>query len=262
MGRDRAKLIAALKMVINRGPHEDLDFWQAPLIHVGGAGTHYPRQDPFGNLMPKKVSHNLGLIGPQTLALLENAARENITTDMTVEIAGFEGEWFDPYDVQGYLEEKGIFIDPTQSFAEAEIVEMTPTPDSASTISIPRTPAEATNGFARSTPLTAGQLRRLSDTDADLSRWNEYTNMQLTAVGFSDAQMGSWNFLQPGESIKQHNIDVPVDAPLTLGGNAVTPMPDGWDEVAQSLAQQQQNSPPRRKSIIIDINKLVEGECA
>ena len=46
MGRDRIKMAGSLKAVLDRGPHEALDFWQAPLIHVGGAGTHYPRRDP------------------------------------------------------------------------------------------------------------------------------------------------------------------------------------------------------------------------
>lgn len=101
MGRDRAKLTQAMKEMLARGPHEELDFWGSPLIHVGGAGTHYARRDAFGNLLPKKVTQSIGLIGPQALALLENAARDQIGIDMTVDLAGYEGEWFDPYDVQG-----------------------------------------------------------------------------------------------------------------------------------------------------------------
>lgn len=45
MGRERSKILAGLRMILNRGPHEDLNFWEAPLIHVGGAGTHYPPRD-------------------------------------------------------------------------------------------------------------------------------------------------------------------------------------------------------------------------
>ena len=36
-------------------------------------------------------------------------------------IEGFEGEWFDPYDIEGYLAEKGMHVDPTASFAEVEV---------------------------------------------------------------------------------------------------------------------------------------------
>lgn len=262
MGRDKEKLTAAFKSVLVRGPHEDLDFWEAPLIHVGGAGTHYPRKDAFGNYQPRKKTQSLGLIGPQALALLENAAHDNISTDMTVEIAGFEGEWFDPYDVEGYLEEKGIFIDPSTSFAEAEIVEWSPTPSSASSGSgfQPHTPD--TDAFGRSTPFTGGQLARFNEVNADLTQWNDFTNMELGAVGFSDAQMGSWmNFLQPGESIKEFNgttsnNEAFASNDLSLGllrgqsnratmanNNARTPPPE-----------------PRRKTVIIDVAKFIEGK--
>lgn len=45
LGRSRAKILSVINTVLARGPHQDLDFWDAPLIHVGGAGTHYPPRD-------------------------------------------------------------------------------------------------------------------------------------------------------------------------------------------------------------------------
>ena len=180
LGRDRTKIAASLKSILDRGPHEDLDFWEAPLIHVGGAGTHYPRRDAFGNLLPRKNTRNIGLIGPQTLALLQDDSRASITADMTVELAGFEGEWLDPHDVQGYLEEKGIFIDPTASFAEAEIVECPHTSNTSSSASLtsPQTPPASANSGGRATPLTEAQVIKLiKEAEADLSQWNDFTNM-------------------------------------------------------------------------------------
>jgi hypothetical protein len=44
MGRDRAKLTASVKSVLGRGPHEDLDFWEAPLIHVRPRDAPHPLQ--------------------------------------------------------------------------------------------------------------------------------------------------------------------------------------------------------------------------
>jgi hypothetical protein len=151
MGRDPSKLAASLKSILSRGVNESLDFWEAPLIHVGGAGTHYPRRDHLGNLQARKSSYNLGLVGPQTLALLENAAKNNLSTDMTVEIAGYEGEWFDPYDVEGYLKERGIHIDPTSSFVEAEITDY---PESTGTVesSGPPTPPVELTTTSTSSP--------------------------------------------------------------------------------------------------------------
>ena len=262
MGRDRAKIAASLKNILDRGPHEDLDFWEAPLIHVGGAGTHYPRRDPYGNIVPRKSSFNIGKIGPQTLALLENASRDNLSTDMTVELAGFEGEWFDPYDVQGYLEEKGIFIDPTSSFAEAEIVELPGTSSNASiagSFANPQTPPSTLASPGRSTPLTGHQVKRLvNDFEADLSQWNDFTNIQLSVVGYSDAQSGSWmNFVQPGQSITnsipQHSQTV------SSGGTSVDFLQDKSDMTVMSNSQPA-SPQPRRKSIIIDVSKFVKGE--
>ena len=55
------------------------------------------------------------------LNMLENIVQSRTAAEVTVEIEGFEGEWFDPYDIEGYLESRGIHIDPTVSFVEAEI---------------------------------------------------------------------------------------------------------------------------------------------
>jgi hypothetical protein len=256
LGRDRSKITAALRAVIDRGPHEDLDFWEAPHIHVGGAGTHYPRRDPFGNLLPKKLSYNVGRVGPQTLSMLENAAKANLSTNMTVELAGFEGEWFDPYDVQGYLEEKGIFIDPTSSFAEAQIVEWPRSRDDASTISSGGNVATPPGPFTptqKSTPLTTSQVNALiNDVDVDFSKWDDSANLELTNVGYSDAEFGSWaNFLQPGEAIRQYNAEQAAWEEFNIDPTNGMSMPSSHPASPQ----------PRRKSVIIDVTKLVKGEC-
>lgn len=258
LGRDRKKLTASLKVVLDRGPHEDLDFWQAPLIHVGGAGTHYPRRDPFGNLVPKKSAYHLGIVGPQTLALLDNASRDSLSADMTIEIAGFEGEWFDPYDVQGYLEEKGIFIDPSSSFAEAELVEWSPSNSSISSAS--NAGNSEPSSLPKSTPLTQGQLTRLSEANADLSQWNDFTDMELGAVGFSDSKMGSWmNFLQPGEGIKMPNDADTLNQMVDWDDYNLNALPNDVSNTILPVSNPA-TPPPRKKNIIIDVSKLVDGK--
>lgn len=207
MGRDRTKLIATLKAALGRRNNEPLDFWEAPLIHVGGAGTHYPRRDGYGSLQPRNSSYNLGLIGPQTLALLDDAAKNNLSTDMTVEVAGYEGEWFDPYDVEGYLEERGIRIDPYSSFAEAEVTEWPTSPTSATTESstgVPSTPAWADSTLEQTTLVYAEQ-QPLSNTciqQADKIKLNDLNDATFTDVGYSDALIGSWmDFPDNGQAL-------------------------------------------------------------
>ncbi|KAK3680680.1 hypothetical protein LTR37_021119 [Vermiconidia calcicola] len=251
LGRNREKLTACLKTVLDRGPHEELDFWEAPLIHVGGAGTHYSRRDPFGNPLPKKTSHNVGIIGPQTLSLLENAAKSNISTDMTVEIAGFEGEWFDPYDVQGYLEEKEIFIDPGSSFAEAEIIEWQQASGVASPVRSVQnsTMLPETSGSLRGRSTSPLVMRHenavMNGADVDFSQWNNFT-----AVGYSDVQNGSWmSFMQPGQSIKEathltsswEGYDINAASSVALANGHLTPP-----------------IPPQGRNILIDVSKFVQ----
>ena len=97
MGRERQELIDLMRGMINRGPHESLDLWETGSIHIGGCGAHYPRKDAFGHTLPQQNFCNLGLIGPQTLSVLETTAKSNPNLNMVVDVIGFEGTWFDPY---------------------------------------------------------------------------------------------------------------------------------------------------------------------
>ena len=99
MGRDRQELLDLMRSLINRGSHESLDLWETASIHIGGCGAHYPRKDAFGNTLPRRSFCNLGLIGPQTLSVLETTAKSNPNLNMVVDVIGFEGMWFDPYGV-------------------------------------------------------------------------------------------------------------------------------------------------------------------
>jgi hypothetical protein len=124
LSRDRVRMAASIKQILSRGLDEPLDFWDAPTLHIGGAGTHYPdrqRQRSGGLPQREKAKFNLGVVGPQMLNLLENVVQSRPAAEVSVEIEGFEGEWFDPYDIEGYLESRGIHIDPMVSFVEAEI---------------------------------------------------------------------------------------------------------------------------------------------
>jgi hypothetical protein len=109
------------KMMLSRSVNEDLDFWETPFIHLGGAGTHYPRKDANGNLLPRKNNWTVRQIGPleKKVVRVENVVDGRWEDLSEMDLRGFEGEWFDAYDVQGYLEERwGCKLDPKSSFAE------------------------------------------------------------------------------------------------------------------------------------------------
>lgn len=112
------------KIILSRGVTEDLDWYATPFLHLGGAGTHYQRRDAQGMPVPLKNTWTIRQIGPldQRMVRLESVA-DGRTEDLEgVDLRGFEGEWFDSYDVQGYIEEQWhCKIDPRSSFAECLI---------------------------------------------------------------------------------------------------------------------------------------------
>lgn len=115
------QLRARFRMMLSRSINEDLDFWETPFIHLGGAGTHYPRKDADGNILPKKNNWTVRQIGPveKRMVRVENVADGRCEYLSDIDLTGFEGEWFDAYDVQGYLEEQwNCRLDPKSSFAE------------------------------------------------------------------------------------------------------------------------------------------------
>ena len=107
------------RTLLSKGPHDPLELWDAPFLHIGGAGTHYPRKDAFGNPIPLMNSWTVKRIGPQRKAIVENTADPSQVHNLPVDLSNFEGIWFDPNDVQGYLEEeKGLVLNGHETFAE------------------------------------------------------------------------------------------------------------------------------------------------
>lgn len=209
MSRDRGMLIKMTREMLARGPREPLD-QETALIHVGGAGTHYPKRDASGRLLPKPQTWHVGIVGPQKLALLEDAVKGKITVNMTVDIAGFEGEWFDPYDVEGYLAEKGIYIDPLASFAVAEVAVPSVVPRKMSGRGFSSSEAGTSSANVATMPflqqlslprLFGEDEQRQDSTGASIDATSGQAPA-LSTVGFSDAASGSWmNFMPPSQAI-------------------------------------------------------------
>jgi hypothetical protein len=118
------QLRTRFKMMLSRSINEDLDFWETPFIHLGGAGTHYPRKDANGNVMPKRNTWTVRQMGPleKRVVRVENVADGRWEYIQNMDLSAFDGEWFDAYDVQGYLEERwGCKLDSKSSFAECVV---------------------------------------------------------------------------------------------------------------------------------------------
>lgn len=183
-------------------------------------------------------------MNPQTLSLLDNAA-----SDITVEVAGFEGEWFDTQDVQGYLEEKGIFIDPSASYVEADVpLDQHQIPSSTSTMS---------SATASDTPDSTGGIYNFAEPEIGAPQLDDFlAGSGLASVGFSDAQTGSFfNFLRPGETIKTPGAA--NSQPLTWPRNHED---DFMNTSSLSLISSDAISLPRKKKVVIDVQALIDGK--
>jgi hypothetical protein len=251
LSRDRVRMAAALKKVLDRGLDDPLDFWEAPLLHIGGAGTHYATRRRPLSAHKQRPKYNIGMIGPQMLNLLDDVVQARPATDISVEVEGFEGTWFDPYDVEGYLESKGVIIDPSVSFVEAEITESSAESSTASSRSSARTssvPQSKTNTPFWN-PEQWSEMQRLS---SDMVQWQDIDNVQLNGlgnVGYSDADTSSWmNF--------QH-VDLSQQKAASTGASFDPLAMHGFDPLAPRY---EQAAAPQKKVVIIDVAKFVKGK--
>ncbi|KAL1965793.1 hypothetical protein VTN77DRAFT_5114 [Rasamsonia byssochlamydoides] len=106
---NKSNLIEKFHLLMNRTADESLEDWAVPFFPVGGAGTHYPRRDNGYGLARN--------VGPLPLHLA-HIRHEDKTLQDIASAAGFDGEWFDAYDVEGYLRERGVFLEGHSSFFE------------------------------------------------------------------------------------------------------------------------------------------------
>lgn len=147
MYRTKEDITAALRRIVHASAKDTLQNWKAPFVHVGGSGTHYPlaENDPNWDLMPK--FHTGYSVGPFRPEIAE--AQEFLDDDMKCLVPGFEGYFFDPNDVEGYLRQRGLEIDPAADFATIELdilgipdpaTPKSTTSDSAASNNSPQTP--------------------------------------------------------------------------------------------------------------------------
>ncbi|KAF4556067.1 Hypothetical protein D9617_1g079420 [Elsinoe fawcettii] len=105
LGRSHATMRHAFSLALKRTINDSLDSAISPLSHVGGAGLHFPDDKSGCRRSAPPSASGAG-------AMLDSIAST---------IPGFEGEWLDPHDVQGYLHAKGIKVDGAASFVHARL---------------------------------------------------------------------------------------------------------------------------------------------
>lgn len=162
-----------LRRLMAKSTKETLQEWRAPFPHIGGAGTYYPmdNSDASGELMPKfRTGYSMGPFSPST-----SRVEELMEDDMKCNLPGFEGEFFDPNDVEGYLRGHGLDIAPAAEFVTgdinlAELGEVlsprSSTSDSVASTVSPKTPRSSAGNI----PLDPGTDVMASDFDFSRSK--------------------------------------------------------------------------------------------
>lgn len=122
---------ARLQKTLETTRQESLNNWRVPFWALGGIGQHQfggqqRQQDSklIGNQGTVDVAkHNFGTnfaIGPFDTGVTEARDRQ-LDENMRIRLPGFEGEFFDPDEVEIYLQSRGVCIQPGQDYVTAEV---------------------------------------------------------------------------------------------------------------------------------------------
>jgi len=116
--RDKEKMIPYFRNLVHAGIGERLEILSLPFYCIGDAGRHYKRKDSLGNLtyptntrLPRRV---LGIL-PTTERSTESSSQSGRGH---LQLFGLDGEWFDCYDVEGYLIKRRVNLEENTLFAK------------------------------------------------------------------------------------------------------------------------------------------------
>lgn len=107
-----------IKGLLDRTAKQNLEHWDFPSLHLGGAGFHYPRIGIDAGGAPPDWWASQAPIGPLPPSQPETPMPENMMFEQMAERVGFGGEWFDSNDVEQYLQTKGLCLDEQSSLIE------------------------------------------------------------------------------------------------------------------------------------------------
>ena len=217
--------------VIRRTEKESLELWQASFLHLGGAGLHYPRTslDGSGSAAPSFWADKSPM-GPKA-AIPQTPMPEWMTIDQVIEYTGFQGDWFDPNDVEHYLKSKGVHVDAKSSLAEFDVTvdptlkALTATPFSSFTSSA--TGSEPESHKNAELPMAGGSpLQGISDlvadasTDVDfathLERWSSSPGASLIDGDFAVSSTRSKQMLDVDKFISSKLSFITIPKPLSI----------------------------------------------
>ncbi len=115
----REDIAMRLKRGMQATSKDSLYTWRAPFVHLGGSGTYYPQNETLnGPMMPKfRTGMSMGPFSSPVINTRETAMFD----DFRINLPGFQGEFFDSNDVEGYLRGRGVDITPNAEFVTVDL---------------------------------------------------------------------------------------------------------------------------------------------
>lgn len=209
---DLEQLREKFKIMLAKDVKEDMDWWETPFIHLGGAGTHYPRQDASGNTIVVKNCWNIRQIGPleKRMVRLQSVEDGRFEDLEGIDLTGFDGEWFDAFDVQGYLEEQyACKLDPKSSFAECLVDDEESEP-----------PQTGSNNFLPYDGLTRRSSGNDTDSDSASLTHSTTTSSNSSSTSITPPFNNVYNLPDPTFGLDMGFSQAPnFPADLSKGGN-------------------------------------------
>lgn len=250
MYRTKDQVKAILKNLVQRSSKDTLQNWKAPFVHVGGSGTHFPlaKDDPNWEFIPKfGTGYSMGPFKPEV-----TEAQQYLDDKMTCLIPGFEGYFFDANDVEGYLRQRGLEIDPAADYATIEL-DTLGIPDPSSTPKSMDSDSTASNN----TPLTPESV-------VETTLYSGEKTMDSFGIDFSDSNFSvidskarclpfplgftpDWEGNNPGNSI--------TDSADSMFYAKLPPPPTKTNSNAGARVGQNNN----KRTFTVDVNVLIEG---
>ncbi|TLD38827.1 GPI inositol-deacylase [Venturia nashicola] len=241
MYHSRDNLIARFRAALSKDPGHAIETYQTPFIHLGGAGMHYNTGRVHNGYIVKP--------GPlQRQITLESVDGTGMPQEvMDFDLAEYEGQWFDSNDVEGYLESKGLHIDPQSTFVEWQTDD-----DVLDIFSSPSPSASGVETVATTASPSPSTPRHAQDSDSwnEIGVWDSNASWDTAATGWL---MGSGDktpdFLNSGWSSVKNPAS--WDFSDTVG-------PHSDDYNASHLANAVAPEPKTKKNVTIDVSKLID----
>jgi hypothetical protein len=271
----RDMLLAKFRKALAKSVEEPLETYQTPFIHLGGAGMHYQTGRIKNGYIVKP--------GPlMRQATLQSADAPGVTVDIEFDLSEYEGEWFDSNDVEGYLEEQGLHIDPQSTFAEGKVQAEVTSPQSRAgspTSIFSRSPSASGMETTTATSITTSpQTPVLSETTLELgtarlfpelggweaSAWDNTATGWLMGSGDKTPDFitsgwqgvdnpASWDFADSVGLYNDYGSSHLADPAAVVDTTSST-------NTNKTASAQTQKQKPAKKSVTIDVSKLIDGE--